>query len=354
MTMARQQWLFSGPVDGALFAGSALLSVVVVLAGRAAGVVGDTPLWAWLVFVLAFDVAHVWATLYRVYFDRDEVLRRPLVAAGAPLLAFGLSVTAHAVSSEFFWRCLAYVAVWHFIRQQAGWMVLYGRRARDDERTIRFDELTMWAATLGPVVWWHAHLPRAFWWFKEHDFISGLPPAVGTAALALHFAVIAAWLTTQLVRRARGVALPIGKLLLLAATWVTWFGGIVLAQDDFAFTVMNVTLHGLPYLAFLFLYAKGRDAEGGYGRLTVLLRLGLFSFLGVLLAIAFAEEFLWDVLVWHERPMVFGSGGLDLPDAALTLVVPLLSLPQTTHYVLDGFVWKGRSNPGLAKRLGWA
>lgn len=353
MSAAPQRWLFSGPADGALFAGSALLSVLVVLVGRSLGVFGDAPLWAWLGFVLCIDVAHVWATLYRVYFDTAEVQRRPLLAAGAPLVAFGLSVAAHAVSPAFFWRCLAYVAVWHFVRQQTGWMALYGRRARDDERTIRFDEVVMWATTLGPVVWWHAHLPRPFWWFKEHDFIGGLPSWAGKTALVVHFALIAWWLLLQGLRWRRGVPFPVGKLLLLAATWVTWFGGIVLAADDFAFTVMNVTLHGLPYLAFLFRYAKGREAEAGYGRLGVLVRAGVPLFFGVLLALAFAEEFLWDTLVWHERPMVFGELGLDLPEGLLTLVVPLLSLPQTTHYLLDGFVWKSRTNPGLGARLGW-
>lgn len=349
-----QRWLFSGPTDAALFFGSALLSLCVVLLGRALGVFGDAPLWAWLVFVVAIDVSHVWATIYRVYLDKAEVQRRPMVAAGAPLLAFGLSVVAHSVSPEFFWRCLAYVAVWHFIRQQSGWMVLYGRRAKDDERTVRFDEAVIWATTLGPIIWWHAHLPRPFWWFKEHDFIGGLPAWAGTVALVVHFAVIGAWLVQQVVRWRKGTPLHVGKLLLLAATWVAWFGGIVIAADDFTFTVMNVTLHGVPYLAFLYRYAQGRNAEQGYGALGFLVRFGVPTFFGLLLVIAFVEEFFWDTLVWHDHAMVFGDLGLELPEGLLTLVVPLLSLPQTTHYVLDGFVWKTRTNPGLTARLGWS
>jgi hypothetical protein len=350
---ASHRWLFSGPLDGVLFLGSTFGAGFVLVASHAAGISGETPLWAWLLFVLGIDVAHVWATLYRVYFDRTELSRRPLLYAGAPLLAFGLSVAAHSISAELFWRCLAYVAVWHFIRQQVGWMVLYGRRANDDARTIRFDQLVMWATTLGPVVWWHAHLPRPFWWFKEDDFIGGLPSWGGSVALVVHGAVLVSWLVIQLVRVRRGSALPIGKLMLLAATWVTWFGGIVLAHDDFTFTVMNVTLHGVPYLAFLWRYAKGRNAESGYGALGLLVRGGLPLFFGTLLAFAFVEELLWDNLVWHERARVFGDAGLDFGPTLFTLLVPLLSLPQTTHYLLDGFVWKTRTDPALAPRLGW-
>ena len=75
---------------------------------------------------------------------------------------------------------------------------------------------------------------------------------------------------------------------------------------------------------------------------------------GILIALAFAEELGWDTLVWHQRPTLFGAGGFELSDVVLGVVVPLLSLPQTTHYLLDGFVWRSRENPSLARRLGWS
>ena len=105
-------WLFSRRTDLAMFAGSALVSTLVVLLAPTWGVVGETPPWAWLVFVVGIDVAHVWSTVFRVYLDGDELRRRPVLYAGAPLLAYALGVTVHQVSSELFWRVLAYVAVW--------------------------------------------------------------------------------------------------------------------------------------------------------------------------------------------------------------------------------------------------
>ena len=258
-----QRWLFSPRVDVLAFAGTAVGSCALALLLPALGFGADTPPWAFLVFVVCIDVAHVWSTLFRVYLDKAELQRRPLLYAAAPLLAYGLGVAAHAFSAGLFWRLLAYVAVWHFVRQQVGWMVLYGRRAGSNERELWFDRAAMFAATLGPVVWWHAQLPRAFWWFREGDFIAGLPEWVGTLALGLDFAVLFGWLAQALVLR----RFHAGKTLLLFATWLSWFGGIVLAQSDLVFTVMNVSLHGVPYLVLLRRYAKGRDAEGGYGRL---------------------------------------------------------------------------------------
>ncbi|PTL82123.1 hypothetical protein [Vitiosangium sp. GDMCC 1.1324] len=349
-----QAWLFGRGVDLAVFAGSALVSVGLVLAAPALGVVGDTPLWAWVLLVVCVDVAHVWSTLFRTYFDGDELRHRPGLYLAAPLAAYLLGVLAYLLSPGAFWRLFAYTALFHFVRQQYGWVALYGRKARASNTERLLDAAAIYAATLGPVVWWHAHLPRAFWWFVENDFLSGLPAWVGTVALALHGLVLVAWAGFQVSRAVRGEGLQVGKVLLVLATWVTWFGGIVLARDDFAFTVMNVVVHGVPYFALLLRYARGRLAEGGYGWLGPVVRAGVPGFLLVLVALAFGEEMLWDRLVWHERPLLFGEGGPVLPPDVLALVVPLLALPQATHYLLDAFIWKPSREPALLARLGWA
>ena len=40
------------------------------------------------------------------------------------------------------------------------------------------------------------------------------------------------------------------------------------------------------------------------------------------------------------------------PEALRHLVVPLLTVPQATHYVLDAWIWKfGGSNPGIKALL---
>ena len=257
-------------------------------------------------------------------------------------------------SPRAFWTLFAYVALTHFVRQQYGWVALYGRKARASTTERRLDAAAVYAATLGPVVWWHANLPRGFWWFVEGDFLSGMPRGVGTVALAVHAVVLAAWAGFQALRVARGEGVQAGKVLLVAATWVAWFGGIVVARDDFAFTVMNVLLHGVPYFALLFRYARGRRAEGGYGAAGALLRAGLPGFLLFLVALALTEELLWDWIIWHERAALFERGTLELEADLLALVVPLLALPQATHYVLDAFVWKPDREPALLTRLGWA
>jgi hypothetical protein len=335
--MAPHLWLFSPKVDVASFAGTALASLLLAYGLSWWGVGPDVPPVLWLLSVVLIDVAHVWSTLFRVYVDRFEVRRRLGLYWGTPVAMYGLGVSIHLYSGELFWRVLAYVAVWHFIRQQMGFMALYGRRAGHSPMEMRLDQAALLAATVGPMVWWHANLPRPFWWFREGDFVDGLSQHSGTWALVIHGLVLTAWVLHAVVQR----RWHWGKSLLLAATWVSWFVGIVWAKSDLMFTVMNVALHGVPYLVLLHRYAHGRW------------RLGWPVFLGVVWLLALTEEWWWDRLVWHEHSDWFGSPDGALSSVALSWLVPLLALPQTTHYVLDGFVWKSKSNPGLTQNLGW-
>jgi len=349
----RAVWLFDRRTDLTVFLGSALASGAFVLAAPALGISAVTPLWVWLLFVVCIDVAHVWSTLFRTYLDPAELARAPVRYVAVPLGAWLLGVLVHLqLGGAIFWRLLAYLALWHFVRQQVGWMALYGRRAGAGVAMRRLDAAAIYAATVGPALWWHANLPRPFWWFVEGDFLA-LPAWVGPWALGAHALVLAAWAGVTLYRRvAMKVLLQPGAWALLLATWIAWYGGIVWAKSDLAFTVMNVTLHGVPYLVFLFRYARGRAAETDEVRVSWQ-GMGVGAFLGLLLALAFAEEFLWDTFVWRERPELFGDAGLELGAVALSIVVPLLSLPQVTHYVLDAMVWRTSKEPRLLSRLGW-
>lgn len=78
---------------------------------------------------------------------------------------------------------------------------------------------------------------------------------------------------------------------------------------------------------------------------------GVLVFLAVVLVIAFMEEVLWDHLVWHDRPFYFGGSDREEPllgPLGRALVVPLLALPQATHYMLDALLWR-RKDTGSAQ-----
>ena len=171
--MPPSRWLFSPVVDVAAFGGSALLSFVALAIGWQFGWLdgekADTPEWTWIVGVLLIDVAHVWSTLFRVYLDPEEFRRRPGLYSLVPVAGFVVGVGLYSLGATVFWHGLAYLAVFHFIRQQYGWVMLY--RARNGESTGWWiDAATIYLATVYPLVYWHSHLPRRFWWFIPGDF----------------------------------------------------------------------------------------------------------------------------------------------------------------------------------------
>jgi hypothetical protein len=330
--------LFSPAVDVAAFGGSALLSFIALAVGWHYGWLdgekGDTPEWAWIAGVLLIDVAHVWSTLFRTYLDPNELRRRPMLYATVPIAGLAAGVALYSFGSHVFWRCLAYLAVFHFVRQQYGWVMLYRSRCGERDRVGKWvDSAAIYLATIYPLAHWHAHLPRRFWWFLKGDFeripvlAADMLEPLYWIALALYFAR-----TTW-----RGFPNP-GKDLVVFTTALCWYVGIVAINSDYAFLVTNVVIHGIPYLVLVYWYGwmRGPRPQAGHVR-----TIGLF--IATVWILAFAEELLWDKAVWKEREWLYGPAW-EL-DRWRWLLVPLLALPQLTHYVLDGFIWRRRSNP---------
>jgi hypothetical protein len=343
-----KRWLFSAPIDLAVFGGTALISLVLVALGPRAG--SESPEWTWITGVLLVDVAHVWSTGFVVYLDPLEWRRRPVLYAAVPVAAFAAGVALYACGEGVFWRALAYLAVFHFIRQQYGWVMLYRARNGERDRLGRWlDGATIYAATLYPLLVWHTQLPRAFWWMKQGDFIAGLPPVIARVAGWIYAGLLALYVVRAAI--ARPVAW--GKHVVVAATAACWYVGIVATNADYAFTVTNVFVHGVPYLTLIYLYARAASREpesrGGITAWLLDRRRGLIVFCTTLWAIAYLEELIWDRAIWHHRSWLFGTG-FDAGGAALFLV-PLLAVPQLTHYVLDGFLWRRRANPRLGHLL---
>lgn len=351
----RSPWLVSARWDLTVFGGSAFVAFGLLLLGHGTGLLDAAlPAWAWVATVVFVDVAHVWATLWRVYLDPEELSRRSGLYLGVPVACWVAGVLLYTRSPGLFWRVLAYVAVLHFVRQQYGWVALYRRKLGVRGALDRvLDDAAIYSATLFPVLWWHAHLPREFAWFLEGDFLPGLPKGPVDALLPAHVAIGAAWVARQgwLVARRRPVSQ--GKAVVVVTTWLTWWVGIVALDSDYAFTVTNVFVHGLPYLAFVHHWGRRRYQRSSLALARAFRPRAWPVYLAPLLVLAWLEEWGWDRLVWHERAGLFPGPELLPGPETLAVLVPLLAVPQATHYVLDASIWRMRKqNPGLAARLG--
>ena len=345
------RWIHSPRFDGLLIVGPAVLAVLAVLPLPPLQLERMPP-WGWLLFVVGVDVTHVWSSLYRTYLDPDEFRRRRHRYLLTPAVCFGVGVVLYSLGSLVFWRVLAYLAVLHFVRQQYGFVMVYRHRAGErDAADAVLDKAAIYASMLYPLAYWHATPDRAFTWFVAGDFFT-LPRWTAGAAGLVYAAVLAAFAVRQLQRALRSETLNWGKIGIVASTAATWYIGIVAFNSDFAFTVTNVVAHGVPYMALVWLYGRRKWAAERSWRMLVHRPALAGLFVGLAALFAYLEEGAWDALVWHEHGVFFGGLGTALPDVLLTLVVPVLILPQATHYVLDAWIWKfDGSNPGLREYL---
>ncbi len=369
-----QAWLRSAPWDILFIAAPAFISSALVLIFKDNfEACRSLPLWAWVVFVLLIDVAHVYATLFRTYFDADAFRKNSTLLIFAPLACWVVGAMLYSLNALYFWRVLAYLAVFHFIRQQYGFVALYSRKEpAPQQKYRRLDEALVYLSTGYPLLYWHSNLPRNFSWFVEGDFISNCPAIVADVCFVAYVAVAILYSLKEIICFRNYGTFNIPKNLIILGTALSWWVAIVAVNSDMSFTMVNVVSHGIPYMALIWLYHRNRSGERAVGDFLESVRHGkdesepLFSaenlslfarmvmsfapaFIVFLCLFAYMEEGLWAGLVWREHFEVFRPF-FALPTirdgSLLALLVPLLSLPQSTHYVLDGFIWrvKERSN----------
>ena len=344
----KQPWIRSARYDGWLVLAPPFLALLVVmLLPPPFRATAQMPLVAWVGLVVFIDVAHVYSTLFRTYFDPARRRQQRQLLWLVPLGCYLAGVALHYAGGLVFWRVLAYLAVFHFVRQQYGFLRLYARH-EPSSTGRRLDAVVIYAATIYPLLYWHLSPGRNFNWFVDGDFVQYDWPAGRVVTTVLYVGLLLLYAGKEIRQGWRTGAFNLPRNLLILGTAGSWYFGIVYFNGDLAFTLLNVVAHGIPYLALVWLSSQPTPDEPARNRRWWTGKYGGVVFLGLLFLLAFLEEGTWDGLVWREHGAVFGWFQ-HLPaihdPRLLTLLVPLLALPQATHYVLDGFIWRRPRQP---------
>jgi hypothetical protein len=307
----------------------------------------------WISLVLCIDVAHVYSTMYRTYFDKETFNASKNLFLLTPLIVFICGVIIYSISGHLFWRIAAYLAVFHFIRQQYGFLKIYSRKEIPNRWKSFLDSLLIYTLTLYPILWWHLHGPREFSWFVKDDFIFLNAPWLHLPLKVLYWGIIGIWSITEIQTISKQKRFNVPRFFLIAGTGLSWYFGIVVYNGDLVFTALNVISHGIPYMALVWMHGNKKFGSESPEKIKEKKRISfffrprnLFIFIGLLILIAYLEEGFWDTLVWKDHPEYFSAFHfLPRPsDFYLAFIVPLLTVPQLTHYVLDGYIWKIRKD----------
>ncbi len=152
-TAARKQpWIYSAWPDGIFILSPPFLVLLFILLFP--GLFHDgaevSPV-AWLVLILCIDVSHVYSTLYRTYLDREAYRIRKSLFLLVPLVVFIAGVLVYSIDALAFWRLAAYLAVFHFVRQQYGFLRIYSRNDGQPSWARWLDTVTIYELTVYPL-----------------------------------------------------------------------------------------------------------------------------------------------------------------------------------------------------------
>jgi hypothetical protein len=348
------RWIVSAPYDLALVVVPLIVATAALILFGPLGV--DEPMWAYLLCFVAFDVAHVWGTAYLTYFDGEAFrARKALYGLSVPAFFTG-AFALYLASPVWFWTAISYFAIFHFAKQQYGFVAIYKAKARErDPLDYRLDKLALWAGAIGPVLIWHAQPRGQFdWWDNGEEFIVHLPEEAQLVVPGLMALIGSLWCVRQAHAWLAHGRFNAGKVLWMAATWISWSIGLMYADNLLVSAAFLNLMHGLPFLALVWRRGKARfAARPPRGLNKVFLARSWLPFYGLVFGIALVEEVLWDGLIWRTYADTLGVPAIELSAIATAFWVALLSLPQLVHYFLDAFLWKlNDHNDDLRTALG--
>lgn len=334
----KQPWIHNAKTDGWLILSPPfiILLIIFLFQKQIQGLENQYSFYTWLFLIVFVDVAHVYSTLFKTYFVKEEVRKRRLLYYGIPMLSWILGLILYQFGSLTFWSVLALVAVFHFIRQQYGFMRIYAR-FEPGNWSKKIDGIAVYSATVFPMLYWFK-TPRAFTWFVENEFnwFQNVPDYIPVIKI-LYFGILMIWIVKTIYEIVKTRQFNMPKLALISGTYLSWYFGIVYFNNDLVFTLLNVISHGIPYITLIYIgEIKQKDDQKLNNFSFFKSTFGIFFFIAIILAFAFFEEFLWEVLIWNEH----FSLNLNVSLNWFQLLVPLLVVPQLTHYLLDGFIWR--------------
>ncbi len=365
LNFKRRNWLISGPTDLLILFAPVWVLWIIFFSDAPYFQSVELPLWAWAIFILGIDVSHVWSSLFRTYLEKDELKTHRTLLILTPIFALALSIIIMSFSMQWFWRVMAYIAVFHFIKQQYGFVALYKLKSGEKRKQIISDKVIIYIATLYPLIFWHLNSTATFNWFVSDDFfplhkLFGDPSSMISffqIVNVLYWGTIGFWLFLEIKAYRNKRSVSIGKIIWVVTTAINWWFGIVYFNSDVIFSISNVVAHGIPYIALIYYYKLKKEevVQQQPPRINKKVKWLFILFITIILA-ALTEEYFWDMLIYREHSSFFESiHPYNWEQLAnewwIIFAIALLALPQQIHYVIDGFIWKMNSKNKYLKPM---
>ncbi len=275
-----------------------------------------------IIFLAFFDIPHALSSFQQVYKAEKRSQFKYLLFV--PLVLFVSLVGLFYWLPKLAFSLVAYLSIFHVIRQQYGWMrfsqVKSGHLLTSAQ--IRFDKVLIYSLTCLPLLMLHTgqNLQNEdFGWLMPGDLFFFPNQSIFKAALILFWAVLLSYVTYNIWGHRSNLRFPLGKLIIFLSTGLAWYGGIYFnIHGEQAIYIDG--LHAAPYLWLVFKVQPLKKKEKSW-----------VAWLQYYTPLAMGG-LLWAFLFYR-----FGFSPSSMTTA---FMLGMLVTISTSHYIFDAFIWK--------------
>lgn len=298
--------------------------------------------------ILLVDWGHIFAQWFRIYSNPLETRLARWVYPLSLVATFLVFFSYLSVGGRGLKTCLVYFVIFHFMKQQFGFMRILARgeyRGRPWMR--RLEDGYFYLGVVTPVLAWHVEVPAPLVkmpWISTFIHFSW-QPQLYQLLLACYAGVALVYWVMQIKVCREQHHVPLTKYLAILFSHFGWGGVALLPDYQLFFWIMVVFYHNLAY--FFFVWATGRKDR----TLTTQSEIPWWHWTSWpgLLVYPIAVTIISDVAGWVGSIRSFR--GVLSSFVMLRLFFPL---DMASHWLQAGSAWLSTFDLATVKNVGWA
>lgn len=314
--------------------------------------------WEIVTWILVLDWAHIFAQWHRIYGNPAESSRMKWVYPVSYVLLIPVFALIILAGGKFHLETfLVYFVIFHFIKQQFGFIRVYSRIDSAKGKIESFNENTLIYLTMvTPLLAWHTFMPYDQFGWNTFLIKSPLIQNLVYPAAALYFFCGILYIYWEADRTFRTKTFNLGKNLALLSGALGWGLVSILAESKLLIFFTVVLAHDLSYIVLVWLIGR-RDKKLSEGKIGLASWWSVPGFLGYLCCLVVVSQL---ILLIHHRfigkdypNLVFGNILRNFTDEYfISIGFAIYFATQAHHYFIDRYLWKKEKDYNFLVKAG--
>lgn len=335
----QSSWVFSQQEDLWVFIGPLILaySLLAIMHFTGMSIFADGPDFFYYYVALFVDGSHGITTFVRLSQKQDISKEQKIFFFLLPAIIWLLILSLIQMQFSYIEIMISYFAIYHFIKQQYGWLRITSVKTQSLTQTEEFlDKMMIYNVTLFPIFYW-SFIKTNFGWYGPNDIIKFYDHAwMKPVLIIIHITLSLIYLYFQVHANKHRTHTPWGKYLIIAVTWVAWVIPIVILESHIAKVLCFAIPHGLQYY-----YINFKVQSQSNNKTQTSPRQSLVPYLlRFYLAFVFIELLIMSV---DKKMIEFLSLHYTVYQQSGSSFLALVSVFQIWHFIADGYIWKIKS-----------